>query len=73
VLDRKDTVISMDTLRKIRNRQQARFLTHLKRTGQLTPSLESDVKRAYSYFEQDVEEIAKGNDKEYTQNGNGNH
>ena len=54
----------MDKIRKIRNRQQARFLTHLQRTGQLTPGLESDVKRAYSFFEQDIEEAITGNDKE---------
>jgi hypothetical protein len=58
----------MDTTRihKIRNRQQARFLDHLKRTGQLTPGLESDVKRAYSFFEEDVTKVVKGNDKETT-------
>jgi hypothetical protein len=56
----------MDTTRihKIRNRQQARFLDHLKRTGQLTAGLESDVKRAYSFFEEDITKVVKGNDKE---------
>lgn len=56
----------MDKIRKIRNRQQARFLTHLTKTGQLTPGLESDVKRAYTYFEEDVEAAIRGNDKENT-------
>jgi hypothetical protein len=49
----------MDKLRKIRNRQQARFLKHLSKTGQLTPSLESDTKRAYSFFEEDIETMIK--------------
>jgi len=56
----------MDRIKQIRNRQQARFLTHLKKTGQLTPGLESDVKRAYSFFEEDIETAIQGNDKEYT-------
>lgn len=47
-------------LEKIRNRQLARFLDHLKKTGQLTPGLESDVKRAYSYFSQDIETLLSG-------------
>lgn len=57
-------------LEKIKNRQLARFLNHLKKTGQLTPGLESDVKRAYNYFGQDIEalfngkELNFGNDKE---------
>ncbi len=61
-------MMHMDKIRKIRNRQQARFLTHLKRTGQLTPGLESDVKRAYSFFEEDIESVITGNDKEYHEN-----
>lgn len=54
----------MDRIKQIRNRQQARFLTHLNKTGQLTPALESDVKRAYTYFEEDVAAAIKGHDKE---------
>jgi hypothetical protein len=48
----------MDRLRKIRNRQQARFLSHLQRTHQMTTELEQDVKRSYSFFEQDVRNVA---------------
>ena len=59
----------MDTLRKIRNRQQARFLNHLERTGQLTEGLATDVKRAYTFFEDDVQTAIQGNDKE-TQHDN---
>ena len=56
----------MDTsrIRKIRNRQQARFLDHLKRTGQLTPGLTKDVMRAYTYFEEDISKAVTGSDKE---------
>jgi hypothetical protein len=54
----------MDSIRKIRNRQQARFLVHLQRRGALTPELESDIKRAYTFFEQDVELAITGHDKE---------
>lgn len=51
-------------LEKIRNRQLARFITHLKKTGQLTPGLESDVKRAYRFIFEDVEALFEGRDKE---------
>lgn len=59
--------MELNRLDKIKNRQLARFLTHLKKTGQLTPELESDVKRAYRYFREDVETLIQGHDKE---NGN---
>ena len=51
-------------LEKLKNRQLARFLSHLKKTGQLTPGLESDVKRAYNYAFQDVHTLIFGQDKE---------
>lgn len=51
-------------LENIKNRQLARFLAHLKKTGQLTPGLESDVKRAYNYYTQDIETLIQGQDKE---------
>jgi len=44
----------MDKLRKIRNRQQARFVKHLERTGQYSPALEKDVVRSFGFFEEDV-------------------
>ena len=53
-----------DTLRKIHRRQVARLLDHLKRTGQSTPTLEQDVKRAFGYVFQDVEAAVQGQDKE---------
>lgn len=50
-------------IEKIKNRQLARLLTHLKKTGQLTPALESDMKRAYRFVFEDIE-TAIGHDKE---------
>lgn len=55
--------MELNQIEKIRNRQLARFLTHLKKTGQLTPGLESDVKRAYRFVFEDVETVI-GQDKE---------
>lgn len=52
----------MDRLRKVKNRQQARFLSHLAHTRQLTPELEQDVKRSYSFFESDVRTLAEEGD-----------
>lgn len=49
-------------LEQIRNRQLARFLNHLKKTNQLTPELEKDVKRAYNFYTQDIETLIKGED-----------
>ena len=45
----------MDRLNKIRGRQQARFIKHLKNTKQHTAALEKDVVRSFGFFEQDVE------------------
>jgi len=58
----------MDKINKIHKRQLARFLDHLKRTRQLTPGLEGDVKRAFGYIFQDVITFIQGQDKE-NQNG----
>jgi hypothetical protein len=51
-------------IEKITNRQLARFLNHLEKTGSLTPALESDVKRAYRFYRLEVESLMRGNDKE---------
>jgi len=56
--------VEVNRLEKLKNRQLARFLNHLKKTGQLTPGLESDVKRAYSFAFEDVEALILGLDKE---------
>ena len=54
----------MEKIDKLRNRQLARFLSHLERTGQLTPGLEVDVKRAYRYVFNDIEELIQGLNEE---------
>ena len=54
----------MEKIDKLRNRQLARFLSHLERTGQLTPGLEVDVKRAYRYVFNDIEELIHGLNEE---------
>ena len=54
----------MDKINKIHKRQLARFLDHLKRTGQLSPGLEVDVKRAFGYIFEDVSDAIEGHDKE---------
>ncbi len=43
--------MSTDTVRiaSIRQRQTARLLTHLERTGKLTPELRSDILRAFGF------------------------
>jgi hypothetical protein len=51
----------MDCLEKIRNRQLARLLTHLQKTGRLTIELEKDLKRAYRYVFEDIETIINNN------------
>ena len=58
----------LDKIKKIRNRQLARFLDHLKRTGQFTPELEKDIKRSYRFIFEDIENLLQGQDKE---NSNG--
>lgn len=52
------------SLEKIKNRQLARLLSHLEKTGQLTFSLEKDIKRAYRFFYEDMAKIVQGHDKE---------
>jgi len=54
----------MDKINKIHKRQLARFLDHLKKTGQLSPGLEVDVKRAFGYVFKDVLDAIDGQDKE---------
>lgn len=55
----------MEQIEKIHKRQLARFLEHLNRTGQLTPSLTVDIKRAFGYVFQDIN-TALGLDEENT-------
>ncbi len=65
----------MDSITKIHKRQLARFLDHLKRTGQYTPELEKDIKRSFGYVFEDVRNATQGNDKEnhYEQESDGNY
>ena len=57
--------MELSQIKKIKNRQLARLLIHLKKTGQLTPGLESDMKRSFRFvFEDVIEEIGKGHDTE---------
>jgi len=57
----------MEKVEKLKNRQLAKLLTHLERTGQLTVELEKDLKRAYRFAFEDVATLLKeqGLDKEY--------
>jgi len=54
----------MEKVEKLKNRQLARLLSHLEKTGQLTVELEKDLKRAYRYAFEDVETLLQGLDKE---------
>ena len=54
----------MDKVERLKNRQLAKLLTHLERTGQLTVELEKDLKRAYRFAFEDVETLIQGLDME---------
>lgn len=54
----------MDNIDRLRNRQLARLLDHLKKTGQLTVELEKDLKRSFRFWSEDVETLIQGLDKE---------
>ena len=58
----------MEKVDKLRNRQLARLLAHLNRTGQLTVELEKDLKRAYRFMYEDVTTLIERHDQE-TKNG----
>jgi len=47
----------MDKVNKLKNRQLAKLLTHLERTGQLTVELEKDLKRSFRFAFEDVETL----------------
>ena len=49
---------------RIHRRQVARLLDHLQRTGQLTPAMESDIKRSFGFVFEDVKTAIQGQDKE---------
>ena len=54
----------MDKVDKLKNRQLARLLAHLEKTGQLTVELEKDLKRSFRFAFEDVEALIQGLDKE---------
>ena len=54
----------MEKIDKLKNRQLAKLLTHLERTGQLTVELEKDLKRAYRFAFDDVTTLIQEHDKE---------
>ena len=56
--------LDMEKVDKLKNRQLARLLTHLDRTGQLTVELEKDLKRAYRFAFDDVKKLICEHDKE---------
>jgi len=58
----------MDEVTRLHKRQLARLLSHLERTGQLTVELEKDLKRAYRYTFEDIENLLKRHGME-TENG----
>lgn len=53
-------------LSKLNRRQLAKFLDYLRDRGRLDGALESDIKRAFRFYHQDVETIVKTTDKENT-------
>jgi hypothetical protein len=54
----------MNEIDRLHNRQLARLLSHLEKTGQLTVELEKDLKRAYRFAFQDIESLLKRRDME---------
>jgi len=51
-------------VKRLHKRQLARLLSHLEKTGQLTPALEKDIKRGYGYVFEDIENLITRHDKE---------
>lgn len=56
--------VSTDTARiaSIRQRQTARLLTHLERTGKLTPDLRADILRSFGYVFDDIQDALRQGD-----------
>lgn len=51
-------------LDKIRKRQTAKLLNHMRKTDQLTDRLERDICRSFHWFTVDVQAIIEGKAKE---------
>lgn len=58
--------MEVNVVEKLKNRQLARLLSHLEKTGQLTVELEKTLKRSFRYTFEDVDALVKrlGLDKE---------
>jgi len=54
----------MDEIERLRNRQLARLLSHLKKTGQLTPALRKRYEAEFQVCIEDIENLFKRHDKE---------
>jgi len=54
----------MEEIERLKNRQLAKLLTHLERTGQLTVELKQTLKRAYRFAFEDVEALMQELGKE---------
>jgi hypothetical protein len=48
-----------EQINRIHKRQVARMLDHLERTGQLTPSLATDIKRSFGFVFEDIKTAIK--------------
>ncbi len=59
----------MNEIDRIHRRQVARLLDHLKDKGELTPELESDIKRSFGFVFKDVHRaVRQGTDKNECEN-----
>jgi hypothetical protein len=56
--------LDMEEIERLHKRQLARLLSHLEKTGQLTLSLEKDLKRAYGFVFKDIENLIARQDRE---------
>ena len=54
------TATTIDQLDAICRRQTGRLIGHLRRTGQLTPQLEKDVARQFTFAFADVKTVISG-------------
>jgi glutamine synthetase adenylyltransferase len=59
-------------IERLHKRQLARLLSHLEKTGQLTPELVQDLKRAYGFVFEDIKNLLKrqGEDKIWVEQQN---
>ncbi|MFA5724502.1 MAG: hypothetical protein WC979_09685 [Candidatus Pacearchaeota archaeon] len=53
-----------EEIERLHKRQLARLLSHLEKTGQLTPALAQDMKRAYGFVFEDIKNLLTRHSKE---------